>query len=214
MTVGAIWRSNALTLVLLIMINLAVMSFGETAWILLGLLCLLGAAYLTFRQGMAAGHEACGVRSTVDTVAAEGNFGDTKQDRKFAAQAWSAATGLKGMLLSALIPYAFSCLHIICALLNVEPLVLPTRIAAWALSLPWWCLVIHWQPTFDHLTALSAAVLMVTPFVLPLCGYAGYMQGPKLWAHTEQAMKDGRRRAKARSRVVKKKTPKPRGPEI
>ena len=214
MTVGGFWRSNALTLILLIMINLAIMSFGQTAWILLGILCLLGAAWLGFRQGMAAGHEACAVRSTVDTVSAEGGFGETKQDRKFAAQAWSASTGLKGMLLSALIPYAFGCLHIICTLLNVEPLILPTRIAAWVLSLPWWCVVLHWQPTFDHLTALSAAVLMITPFILPMCVYLGYMQGPKLWSHTEEAMKQGRRRAKARSRVAKKRTPKVRGPEI
>ena len=214
MTVGGFWRSNTLTLILLIMINLAIMTFGQTAWILLGILCLLGAGWLTFKQGMAAGHEACAVRSTVDTVAAEGGFGETKQDRKYAAQAWSASTGLKGMLLSALIPYAFGCLHIICTLLNVEPLILPTRIAAWVMSLPWWCVVLHWQPTFDHLTALSAAVLMITPFLLPLCGYVGYMQGPKLWSHTEEAMKQGRRRAKARSRVAKKRAPKVRGPEI
>lgn len=214
MTVGEIWRGNALTLFLLIIVNLTAMTFGQTAWILLGVLCLCGAAWLTFRRGLATGHEACAVRSTVETVSAEGGFSDSKQDRRYVAQAWSAATGLKGMLLSALVPYAFGCLHILCTLLNAEPLVLPTRVAAWLLSLPWWCVILHWQSTFEYLTPLGAAVLMITPFVLPLCHYAGYMQGPKLWARTENAMKEGRRRAKARSRVGKKRVRKPRGPEI
>ena len=214
MTAGGIWRSNALMLVLLIVANLAFMTFGQAAWIALGIASLCLSAWLAYKQGLACGHEACAVRSTVETVSADGGFGDTKQDRKYAAQAWSAATGLKGMLLSAVIPYAFGCLHIICTLLNVEPMILPTRIAAWVLSLPWWCVVLHWQSTFERLTPLGAAVLMITPFLLPLCHYAGYMQGPKLWARTEQAMKDGRRRAKARSRVVKKRVSKPRGPEI
>ena len=65
MTVGGIWRSNALTLFLLMLLNLGMMSFGQTAWILLGRLALGGAAWLSVRQGLAAGHEACAVRSTV-----------------------------------------------------------------------------------------------------------------------------------------------------
>ena len=214
MSIGGIWRTNAVTLFVLILLNLAVMSLGEAAWIALGLLCLALAAWLSFRQGMAVGHDACGVLDTVRTLTAEGGFGAEKADRKYAAQAWSAATGLKGTLVAALIPYAASCLYVICALLNVEPLLLPTRILAWVLSLPWWCTVVHWQPTFVQLTPLAAAVLMITPFLLPLCFYAGYLQGPKLWARTEQAMKEGRRRARARSRVGKKRMPKQRKPEV
>ena len=60
-----------------------------------------------------------------------------------------------------------------------------------------------------------AAVLMISPFVLPLCTFAGYMQGPKLWAKSEEAMAQGRRRARAKSRVAqKKRAPRVRKPEI
>lgn len=214
MSIGAIWRANAVILFVLILLNLAIMSLGEAAWIALGILGLALAAWLSLRQGMAAGHDACGVLDTVRTLNAEGGFGGEKADRKYAAQAWSKSTGLRGALLSALIPYAASCLYVVCALLKIEPLALPTRILAWVLSLPWWCLIVHWQPVFVQLTPLAAAVLMVTPFLLPLCFYIGYMQGPRLWAHTEQAMKEGRRRAKARSRVGKKRAPKQRKPEV
>ena len=59
------------------------------------------------------------------------------------------------------------------------------------------------------------SVLMISPFILPLFQFWGYMQGPKLWKKTEQAMADGRRRAKARSRIVKKnKLPRTMKPEI
>lgn len=214
MSIGEIWRTNAVMLFVLILLNLAVMSLSEAAWIALGLLGLAFAAWLSFRQGMAAGHDACGVLDTVRTLAAEGGFGGEKADRKYAARAWNPATGLRGMLVSSLIPYGASCLYILCELLKAEPLVLPTRILAWVLSLPWWCTVVHWQPTFVRLTPVATAVLMITPFLLPLCTYAGYMQGPKLWARTEQAMKEGRRRAKARSRVGKKRVPRQQKPEV
>ena len=214
MSVGAMCRGNAVTLVMLILLNLALMSLSEPAWIALGLLGLLGAGWLDYRQGKAAGHDACGVRDTVRTISAEGGFGDSRQDHKYIAQAWSASNGAKALLLSALPPFAAGCLHIACVALNVRPMVLPSRVAAWLLSLPWWCTILHWQSTFDHLTPLSVAMLLVTPFLLPLCQYAGYMQGPALWARTETAMAEGRRRAKARSRVRRKPGPRAKGPEV
>ena len=58
-------------------------------------------------------------------------------------------------------------------------------------------------------------VLMVGPFVIPTCQFLGYLQGPKMWEKTEQAMAEGKRRAKARSRIArKKKLPKSMRPEI
>ena len=44
--------------------------------------------------------------------------------------------------------------------------------------------------------------------------FLGYLQGPKLWARTEEAMKQGRRRAKANARMRKKWVPQPKKPEI
>ena len=85
---------------------------------------------------------------------------------------------------------------------------------AWVLALPFWPLVAHWFETYDSLAPALVAVFLISPFVLPLCMFAGYMQGPKLWQKSERAMAQGRRRAKARSRVVKKRAPKVRGPEI
>ena len=58
------------------------------------------------------------------------------------------------------------------------------------------------------------AMLMISPFILPGCTCLGYLQGPRLWARTEDAMKQGRRRAKARARVGKKMVPRQQKPEI
>jgi hypothetical protein len=50
--------------------------------------------------------------------------------------------------------------------------------------------------------------------VLPAATCAGYLQGPKLWKKTEEAMAKGKRRAKARSRIVKKNKPRVQKPQI
>ena len=76
-------------------------------------------------------------------------------------------------------------------------------------------IIAAWHETYEFLTTDVILVLMISPFILPLVQFAGYMQGPKLWKKTEQAMVDGRRRAKARSRIVKKnKLPRSMRPEI
>ena len=61
-----------------------------------------------------------------------------------------------------------------------------------------------WHENFVDLTFDVILVLMVGPFILPVFQFLGYLQGPKFWEKTEQAMADGKRRAKARSRIVKK----------
>ena len=107
------------------------------------------------------------------------------------------------------------CLYIACSLLGIEPMIIPTRILSWLLAMPFWPVVLHWYQTFDRLTATVAAVLMISPFVLPLVCFAGYLQGPRLWAKSEKAMAEGKRRARAKSRVVRRKpTPRIQKPEI
>jgi hypothetical protein len=67
-----------------------------------------------------------------------------------------------------------------------------------------------WQSQYVLLTVLSVILLVVYPFVWPFMMYLGYLQGPKLWVHTEEAMAKGRRRAKARSRIFRKNNRGPR----
>ena len=88
------------------------------------------------------------------------------------------------------------------------------RIVAWLLSLPYWPFIMHWHEDFVTITPMIAAMLLTTPFILPAATALGYLQGPRLWARTEDAMKQGRRRAKARSRVGKKLAPRQQKPEI
>ena len=215
MSVSDMWKMNAGTLFLLILLNLALFTLGNTPWLVLGLLCLAGALFLSFRQGMAYGHEACGVLSMVQRAEDPESPAHDQLDEKVVRRAWRVSTGLKGVFAAALVPYVLSCAYIICMLLNVEPLILPTRLLSWVLAAPYWPLILHWTQTFDKLTGAIVAVLMLSPFILPLSIFAGYMQGPKLWAKSEKAMAEGRRRARAKSRVVRKKRmPKAQKPEI
>ena len=66
MSIGDMFKINAVTLAMLILINLGLFTLGNTPWMVLGLLCLAGALFLAYRQGMAFGHEAASLRKTVD----------------------------------------------------------------------------------------------------------------------------------------------------
>ena len=217
--VKGMWSANAMMLAMLIVVNLALSMTGEALWIALDAVCLAAVMFFCFHQGMNLGHGACGISNTVASAEKAGDKVYAQLDHKYLAQVWSPVTGIKGLLASALIPYAAGCVYIIMSIIyrNAAQASVPlivTRVIAWLLSLPFWPAVMHWHEDFVSMTPDIAAMLMISPFVLPLCTFAGYMRGPKLWARTEDAMKQGRRRAKARARVGKKLAPKIQKPEI
>lgn len=215
MSAGDMWKANATTLFLLILLNLALFALGNTPWMVLGLLALAGALFFSYRQGMDFGHQACGILESVERARDPESPAHGQLDEKVVRRAWSVGQGVRGVMASALVPYAMGCLYIVCSLLKLEPLILPTRLASWVLAVPFWPIVLNWYDTFDRLTPVVAAVLLITPFILPLCTFAGYMRGPKLWAKSEKAMAEGRRRAKAKSRVNRsKRAPRVQKPEI
>ena len=219
MGVKSIWGTNAIALAILIGANLAASFAGETLWLLIGVVALLAMLYFCFKQGMVTGHGACGIRNTVESARNAGEKVFSQLDRRYLAQAWSRENAFKSCLLSALIPYAVGGLYIIFTLLwhdgaLPEAPVIVARVLAWLLSLPYWPLIMHWHEDFVTLTPAIAGMLLISPFVLPAATALGYLQGPRLWARSEEAMKQGRRRAKARARVGKKLAPKQQKPEI
>ena len=214
MSAAAMWRSNMLTLVLLIIVNFMLAGLGTALWIILGILLLMGGMAMCYRSGCSAGHSACAVRSTVESVRQSGERADTPLDEKYLRRAFDRNTGIRAVLASALIPYALGCAFIILTLLDAGRAAVAARVAAWIVSLPFWPTVMVWNESFIDVTPSIAAMVLISPFVLPLCTFAGYMQGPKLWARSEQAMKEGRRRAKARARVGRKMVSRQKGPEI
>ncbi len=216
MSISDMWRTNVATLVLMIFVNLGLFSLqNQTAWMVLGLLLLAGSLYLAFRQGMGFGHEACGLLQTVKKAQDPASPTHGQIDEKVAKRAWSVGNGIRAVLSFALPAYVIGCAYIICTLAGFDALALPLRLISWVLAAPYWPCVLPWTQTFDRLTPAVVAVLMISPFVLPLATFAGYMQGPRLWAKSEKAMAEGKRRAKAKSRVVRKKrTPRSQRPEI
>lgn len=209
------WKTNAVTLILLIVLNLALFTLGNTPWTVLGLICLAGGMFLSYRQGMGFGHEACGILQMVQKARDPQSPSYGQVDEKVQKRAWSVSTGVRGMLASALVPYVVGCLYIVLSLLKASPADAVMRLVSWVLALPFWPAMLPFSQAFDRLTAPVAAVLMISPFVLPLCTFAGYLRGPKLWAKSEKAMAEGRRRAKAKSRVGRKKAvPRSQRPEI
>ena len=215
MSITDMWKANATTLALLIVLNLALFTLGTTPWMVLGLILLAGGLFISYRQGMGFGHEACSLSQLVEKARDPESPSYGQVDAAVEKRAWSSWTGFRGVLASALVPYVAGCVYIILSLLKVHPADMVARLVSWVLALPYWPAMLPFSQTFDRLTAPVAAVLMISPFVLPLCTFAGYMQGPKLWARSEKAMAEGRRRAKAKSRVVRKKrTPRSQRPEI
>lgn len=214
MSVWEMWRGNAFALFILIIVDLGLISIGGLAWIVLGILALLVGGFFAFRRGMAFGHEACSILETVRRAEDPESPAHGQLDEKVLRRVYSPWRGLRGTLLSALIPYLASCVYMLSLLLNWSGLIIHARTASLILALPYWPLLQSWYESFDQLTPAIAAMLMISPFVLPLCCCAGYLQGPKLWAKSETAMAQGKRRAKAKSRVVRKRVPKAQKPEI
>lgn len=219
MGVRGLWQVSATALGLLIMVNLVLSALGELPWLVLSLVALAAMMFFCFRQGANLGHGASGVLSNVRDVRQSDPRAFEQLDRKYLSQAWSVSNGVRGVLAGALAPYAVGGVYIILTLLSWRSALFETpatvaRVAAWILSLPYWPIVMRGHEDFVQLTPDIAALLLISPFVLPLCTFAGYMQGPKLWARSEEAMRQGRRRAKARARVGKKMAPKVQKPEI
>ena len=212
MSIMDMWKTCVFTTVLLIFLNLGLFTLNNNlAWTILGLILLLGSLYLVYRQGMGFGHEACRLLATLKEV----DGARSPVDEKVAKRAWSVNRGVKAVLATALVPYLIGCAYIVLSLLKVDSLAVPMRLVSWVVASPYWPCILPWTHTFDRLTGAVAAVLMISPFVMPLVTFAGYMQGPKLWAKSEKAMAEGKRRAKAKSRVVRKKrVPRSQRPEI
>lgn len=211
MSVFEMWRSTLAIKILLVVIGFMVFSFGITGlWVGVGIALLLAGALMVFRQGQSAGHEACAVSKSVAAIGAD------KADKKMLSQMWSVSNGVRSIFAGAAVSYTINAIYIILSVVHApEIATFVSRLVSWVITMPYWPIIAAWHETYEFLTTDVILVLMISPFILPLVQFAGYMQGPKLWKKTEQAMVDGRRRAKARSRIVKKnKLPRSMRPEI
>ena len=88
------------------------------------------------------------------------------------------------------------------------------RVLAWLASLPFWPFIAWKYEVFTTLEWPIVLVLMASPFVIPGFTLLGYLKGPALWKKTEEAMAQGKRRAKAKSRIVKKNKTREQKPQI
>lgn len=216
MTTGDMFKNMLVLKAMLIFVSFTVFSFGNmTVFMVLGLLMLLIGGFLAFKQGVGMGHESCSISSSLKHIAEADKMDQV--ERKMLKQAFSMSNGIKSLFAGALIDYVINAVYIICMLLQVEetPLLI-SRLLSYVMVIPYWPIVSHWHEVFNVLTWDIVALLMISPFVLPAIQFAGYCQGPKSWAKTEKAMADGKRRAKARSRIGRKKkgTPRSQRPEI
>ena len=211
MSVFEMWRSTLAIKILLVVIGFMVFSFGITGlWVGVGIALLLAGALMVFRQGQSAGHEACAASKSVAAIGAD------KADKKMLSQMWSVSNGVRSIFAGAAVSYTINAIYIILSVVHAPEIAsFISRLVSWVITMPYWPIIAAWHETYEFLTTDVILVLMISPFILPLVQFAGYMQGPKLWKKTEQAMVDGRRRAKARSRIVKKnKLPRSMRPEI
>ncbi len=208
-------KNAILQKILMIFLAFTVFSFGNmTVFAILGILLLLGGCYLSFRQGAAMGHEACSISSSLKHIA---EHGDKPADPKMLRQAYNWSGAVKAFFAGSLPDYLINVCYIILMFIGTETTALiVSRLISFVMVIPYWPLVSHWHEVFNVLTWDIAALLMISPFLFPACQLLGYRQGPALWARTEKAMADGKRRAKARSRIAnrKKKAPKGQRPEI
>ena len=214
MTTGNMVKNTIVLKLLLIFVNFTVFSFGNmTVFALLGIVILLGGCFASFKQGMAMGHEACSVTSSLERIIRDG---DKELDPLMVRQSYSLSKGVKALFGGAMVGYVVNCVYIILMLLNVnETATVIARLVSFVFVIPYWPILSYFHPVFNVLTWDIVLLLMISPFILPAVQLFGYTKGPMMWAKTEKAMADGKRRAKARSRIVRKKRlPKNQRPEI
>lgn len=224
MSVFEMWKGTLTIKILLIFVGFLIFLTGVVPlWIGAGLVMLAGGCFLSFRQGQGAGHEACSVSKSVERAQQEGH---AQLDAKIRREAWSVSNGIRAIFAGGLVGYVVNAIYIIITLAGAnEYATLMSRLASMVVSIPYMPIVANWHQVLDaetgkmvvelyKLTPDMIVVFMVGPFLLPLFQFLGYLQGPKLWQKTEKAMAEGKRRAKARSRIVKKKGPKVQKPEI
>ena len=213
MTTGNMVKNTIVLKFLLIFVNFTVFSFGNmTVFALLGIAVLLGGCFASFKQGMAMGHEACSVASSLERIIRDG---DKELDPLMVRQSYSLAKGVKAFFGGAVAGYVVNCAYIILMLLKPDvTATVIARLVSFVCVIPYWPVLSYFHPVFNVLTWDIVLLLMISPFILPAVQLFGYTKGPMMWAKTEKAMADGKRRAKARSRIVKKRTPKSQRPEI
>ena len=212
MKITEMWRGTLTTKVLLIIVGLMLFSVqNDVLWLIVGTILLIVGCLMSFRQGQGAGHDACGVLASVEKLTSEGR----EVDDLLLRQAYRPGRGWAAVFLGGLIDYVINSIYIILTVVGAaEAPVLISRLLSWAVSVPYLAPVALLHETYTALTPDLIIIFLIGPFLLPLFQCLGYLQGPKLWANSEKAMAEGRRRAKARSRIVKKKQYKPRKPEI
>lgn len=207
------WKSTIALKIMAILLGFMISAFGDKLWTWIGIVLLIATCYVAYTQGKGIGHAACSVSKSVARVM-EDSQKSAKVDKALLSQVWSVGNGIKGVFAGALIDYVINCVYIVLMLVDIGDSIMPFRLAAFAMTVPYWPLVASFYEGFYTLGAGIVAVMMIGPFILPLFQFAGYMRGPKLWNKTEEAMAKGKRRAKARSRIVKKNRPRGDKPEI
>ena len=210
------WKGMMTIKVLLVFVGMMLWSTGATAlWIAVGVLLLAGAGFISFRQGQGAGHEACGVSKSIVRVE-HAQDKPREVDPKLLRESWSVANGVRAIFAGAAVGYFINAVYIVLTLTGIahDYVLFAARFLSLVATIPYYPIVVHWVPTYEALVPPLVAVMMIGPFLLPACQFAGYLCGPKLWEKTEKAMAQGKRRAKARSRIVKKRQPKIQKPEI
>ncbi|MBE5808966.1 MAG: hypothetical protein E7317_11580 [Clostridiales bacterium] len=217
MSVTELWRGSLAVKTVTIVICLMLFAIGiPTLFSILGAIVLAGGCWMALRGGAQAGHAAAGISAEIDDIMrSEDRRGQV--DPKMLKQAYSPSHGVAALFAGALVDYVINCVYIAMMLLGAqESLLYASRFASFTVLMPFWSILSIWHDTYTVLSPDIVLALMAGPFLIPLFQMIGYLQGPKLWKKTEEAMAQGRRRAKARSRIGnrKKREVRIRKPEI
>jgi len=181
------------------------MSFGLAFWPFVGTAAMIVSILILYRTGIASGLKGASLRATVEKSGkdADGAF-DMVQMKK----------GLPGYVI---VCYALSVLYLAVYAMTASSqggeaaaLSTPvqiTRLFCWIGALPFLPPATFLVGDLTGMSLPIIAVLAVYPLIFPAVYYFAYSRGPALWEARQDAMKKGRRRAKARSRVMKNNKP-------
>ena len=207
-TAGALFAMQLLALIVAAL-SMVFDAGGEEVhlflWPIIGTASLLAVSFILLRIGLAQGTKAYSLYSA------------GQQAGKTAFGSYDVSRVIRGCRAYVIIGYALSALYIAGWLISagsagaaeagLTTLTQITRLLCWLFALPFLPPAMFFTESLSSLSFAVIFVLALYPLWFPCMYLIGYTGGKKQYASMEKAMIKGRRRARARSRVMKNNKP-------
>lgn len=191
--------------------------FSTAGWAISAMIAFVLTQLIVYRRSTMIGEGAAKTADMLERLAQNEPERIHELEGGFVRSAWSKACAVRSALGCAGALYAINALYVVLVLLKLDQNAFFRALAFFVRfdALPMYAMFAPWIEIAGPLNAAHAAILLIAPFICPLAGYLGYLQGRQNWLRTRLKMQESL--AKGPRKIVKNvkkcKNP-PQTPEI